>query len=120
MKTLTVRQPFAHLIMNGKKKIEVRSWKTNHRGPILIHSSMYGFAAKDGTIEEAEAIAEGLIKEGTQLRFGEILGTVEIVDIIWDEEGEVYEWYLRNPKPLRKTIEAKGRTMLWEYKGPLK
>jgi hypothetical protein len=66
MRTLSLRQPWAWLIVNGYKDIEIpslphsltaypgsftfdvahparsienRSWRTNHRGPLLIHAS---------------------------------------------------------------------------------
>ncbi|MCA9418448.1 MAG: ASCH domain-containing protein [Candidatus Omnitrophica bacterium] len=40
MKAISIRQPFAHYIVTGDKKIEYRSWRTNYRGPILIHASL--------------------------------------------------------------------------------
>ena len=39
MKVLTIREPWASLIINGYKEYEFRSWKTNYRGKILIHTS---------------------------------------------------------------------------------
>lgn len=39
MKTLAIRQPYAALILAGAKTIEVRSWPTTHRGPLLIVAS---------------------------------------------------------------------------------
>ena len=39
MKVLSIKEPFASLIMNKKKRIETRSWKTNYRGEIYIHAS---------------------------------------------------------------------------------
>ena len=38
MKVLTLKQPWATLIMQGDKKYEFRSWKTKHRGDLLIHA----------------------------------------------------------------------------------
>lgn len=38
-KCLSVRQPWASLIANGQKSIEVRSWSTNYRGPLVICAS---------------------------------------------------------------------------------
>ena len=38
MKTLTIKQPWASLIIDGYKKYEFRSWKTNYRGKLLIHA----------------------------------------------------------------------------------
>ena len=39
MKALSLKQPFAELILQGRKKIELRKWNTNFRGNFLIHSS---------------------------------------------------------------------------------
>jgi len=36
---LSVRQPWAWLIVNGHKDVENRTWSTQHRGDILIHAS---------------------------------------------------------------------------------
>src|SRR3989304_4826640 len=38
MKCLSVSQPFANLIVQGKKTIELRRWNTIFRGEFLIHS----------------------------------------------------------------------------------
>lgn len=39
MKTLTLTQPWASLVVDGDKQIETRSWKTDYRGPLAIHAS---------------------------------------------------------------------------------
>ena len=39
MLTLSIRQPWAWLIVNGWKNIENREWATRVRGPVLIHAS---------------------------------------------------------------------------------
>ncbi len=39
MKALSVKQPWAHLICPGPKRIETRSWYTQYRGDLLICSS---------------------------------------------------------------------------------
>lgn len=36
MKVITIKQPFASLIVENIKKYEFRTWKTNYRGKILI------------------------------------------------------------------------------------
>ena len=38
MKCISVCQPFADLIIDGKKIIELRTWNTNYRGKLLIHA----------------------------------------------------------------------------------
>ena len=39
MKALSIRQPWAWLIVNGHKDIENRGWPTNYRGNFLVHAS---------------------------------------------------------------------------------
>lgn len=39
MKALSIRQPWAWLILHGGKDIENRSWNTNFRGRFLIHAA---------------------------------------------------------------------------------
>lgn len=36
MRAISIRQPWAELIASGRKTIEVRSWVTHHRGPLLV------------------------------------------------------------------------------------
>lgn len=50
MKALTLRQPFASLVALGEKTIEVRTWATVHRGPILICSGSRDCILDDGDI----------------------------------------------------------------------
>lgn len=40
MKALTIKEPWATLIIEGYKEYEFRSWKTNYRGKILIHAGL--------------------------------------------------------------------------------
>jgi hypothetical protein len=37
-KAISIRQPWAWLIVNGFKDVENRSWKTKYRGPVLVHA----------------------------------------------------------------------------------
>ena len=45
---LSIRQPWAWLIVNGYKDVENRSWATKRRGPIWIHA---GKKIEKGSIE---------------------------------------------------------------------
>lgn len=40
VKVLTIKEPWATLIIEGYKCYEFRSWKTNYRGKILIHAGL--------------------------------------------------------------------------------
>ncbi len=39
MKCLSLKQPYAELVVDGRKTIETRRWNTNFRGQFFIHSS---------------------------------------------------------------------------------
>ncbi|MGI0133981.1 MAG: ASCH domain-containing protein [Candidatus Micrarchaeaceae archaeon] len=39
MKCLSLKQPFAELLVSGRKTIELRMWNTKYRGPFLVHAS---------------------------------------------------------------------------------
>jgi len=87
MKTLSLRQPFAALVVHYGKSIENRRWYTSHRGPFLIH------AAKGMTrleFDEALEFARGVLGEKcpseaelrSKLLFGGIVGRAELVDVV--------------------------------------
>jgi ASCH domain len=40
MKALSLKQPWAELVVSGKKTIELRSWDTKFRGKFLVHASL--------------------------------------------------------------------------------
>ena len=39
MKTLSLKQPWAELVVSGKKTIELRKWNTHFRGEFYVHAS---------------------------------------------------------------------------------
>ena len=39
IKALTIRQPWAELILRGRKPFELRTWRTKYRGPLVIHAA---------------------------------------------------------------------------------
>jgi hypothetical protein len=39
MKALSLRQPWAHMVVHGPKHIENRRWNTSFRGEFLIHAA---------------------------------------------------------------------------------
>ncbi|MBK1884667.1 ASCH domain-containing protein [Luteolibacter pohnpeiensis] len=104
MNALSIRQPWAWMIVNGHKDIENRPWKTHYRGQIYVH------AAKGMTHDEYGFAADFARKLGVhvppfdELERGGIVGTVKIVDCV-DEDpspwffGE-YGFLLKDPKPL--------------------
>jgi len=39
MKCLSIKQPFAELVVQGRRTIEIRTWNTKFRGEFLVHAS---------------------------------------------------------------------------------
>ena len=39
VKVLSVKNPFAYLILQGGKDVENRTWTTDYRGRLYIHAS---------------------------------------------------------------------------------
>jgi len=81
-----VRQPYAGLIAQGKKTIEMRSWRTDYRGPLLIcagrTSELYFEDPYEQTLYDAEfpcGVAVGIADLVSIHRFtpGDIEGTGE-------------------------------------------
>ena len=141
-KAITIKQPWASLIVDGLKDIENRTWKTKFRGRVLVHSGM------DNKWERL-SISAMLTEEQFNLCFdnefleqefpyGAIIGSVEIVDCvinhesIWAEKIKasdmllyhiantkppvIYNWVLANPIKFDKPIyNVKGKLSFWDY-----
>lgn len=54
MKALTIRQPYATLIMLGVKQFETRRWRTEYRGPLVIHAAQLGGATSTDALMRLE------------------------------------------------------------------
>src|SRR5690348_7650857 len=72
MKIITIRQPWAHLIVNRSKNIENRTWATSYRGPVLIHASL--------NINRAACRKHHLNPHSLQR--GGVVGIAEVVDCV--------------------------------------
>lgn len=107
MKTLSIRQPWAWLIIHGGKDIENRSWPTCFRGRFLVHAAK-GMTraeyedARDTAMHINPAIQLPAFEE---LARGGIVGSVELTDCIDDSASPwffgKFGFVLRNPEPLR-------------------
>lgn len=106
---LSIRQPWASLIVEGRKDIENRTWRTEHRGPILIH------AAKTPDHEARDRLC----------RYGDpsggIIGIAEVVDCVTGHQSPWFSgpigWVLANPRRLKLTPCA-GRLGLFRPELP--
>ena len=122
MKCLSVSQPYADLIINGKKTIELRTWNTKFRGEFLVHAPL----------KVKTDACERLGMDKTKLRTGVIIGKVELYDVkMYVSISELksdykshlasegffhhkYGFLLRNPQELRVPIPYKGSLGFFE------
>jgi hypothetical protein len=124
MKALTIRQPWAWLIVAGIKDVENRGWQPIYRGRCLIH------AAKGMTRDEYEEALDcahyvmgnvGIerIPEFSMLERGGIVGSANLVDVL-SPKAQRYGWHmpdqfglvLRDVQPL-PFLPCKGALGFW-------
>lgn len=91
MKALSVRCDYVMQMINGTKKIEYRTWKTNYRGPILMCS----------TAKRVPNSAPGYA-----------LCVMDLYRIDWNDVDQCYYWYIKL-KNLIDPIKVKGQLKLF-------
>ena len=128
MKVISIKEPFATLIMNKMKLIETRSWKTNYRGELYIHASGKSLAKE---FLNNQYVFE-LIKD-LDMNYGNIICKVNLVDCIYMDEKFLkkikknkqeynlgkyelgrYAWVFEDIVPITP-IETKGKLNIWNY-----
>lgn len=122
MKALSIRQPWAWLIIHGGKNIENRSWHTKFRGRFLVHAAK-GMTNKEYCDGLEFAMRAGDIRllrdfpTSQQMERGGIIGSVFLAD---SRDTSKSPWYmgekaflLVDPKPL-PFVPFKGRLNFFE------
>lgn len=106
MKALSIREPWATLIMRYSKRCENRSWPTSYRGPLVICASktidkfseddwehwvwMQGFDADDDLPDLHQLSKE--IQPGKALGIVDLIGCDRDRLTHWDDDGQ---WHFR-------------------------
>lgn len=107
---LSVRQPWADLIVDGIKDVENRTWSTDFRGRLLVHAP--------STVDRAavERVYRDLglaLPEGYDPVTGALLGWTEVVDCVTRHPSRFfagpYGFVLRHPQRLPRPIPWPGR-----------
>jgi hypothetical protein len=102
---LSIRQPYAELILQGEKRCEFRSRATHKRGRVYVYAGLQSGAEEDFARHHLRRDA---------LPTGVIVGTVEITDCT-GEPGD-YQWHLANPKRLKRPRKPKQHPQpTWFY-----
>ncbi|MGH9686291.1 MAG: ASCH domain-containing protein [Candidatus Acidiferrales bacterium] len=120
VRALSIGQPWAELILRHRKPFEVRSWKTNYRGPLLMHASQ--------RVNVTAAQALGIDRQ--KLVGGAFVGWAKLVDVRpftradakllkkrrGDDDGawepHLFSWVLKNVRRI-KPVPFKGRLGLF-------
>jgi hypothetical protein len=121
---LGIRQPWAELILQGRKTLEVRSQPTKVRGTVYIYASM-----QPALSDVAELAAAGANLEIGRLPRGVVLGTVDVVDCRPTHPGDstqacvpreilkdAFAWELAHPERLPAPLNIRFRPFgVWFY-----
>jgi hypothetical protein len=116
---LSVRQPWAELIVSGRKSVEVRSWITEYRGKLWVHAGK----KSDPLLEKAFDLHD-LFRGGF---IGSVIlsATVPLDSERWelwrqrhldsaDYLRGQFGWILESPIRFREPISAPGSLGLFE------
>jgi hypothetical protein len=129
-KALSVRQPYAWLLVNGIKTCENRSWDTKHRGTLIIHAGSKAMT-KDDWQWLGEICADLDIPvppaDDPLLQTGAIVGCVYLANVVakpdpdwelgwWDEES--LAWMISAAKQVEEPIPMKGKLQLFDVELP--
>lgn len=123
MKALSIKQPWAFLIIHGftehephqitihQKNIENRNWKTKFRGRFLVHASK-----QVDRVAMRKFIDKGLNPD--DLRRGEIIGSVDLIDVVTESDSHWFDgpigFVLKDPIAFNDPIPWKGQLGFWE------
>ena len=119
MKVLSLKQPYAELVVSGKKKIELRKWNTKFRGEFLIHASKkpdndamkrFGFDSLPcGFIIGKATLVD--VKKYLNKQEHEKDKSLHLASSDWGSYGFV----LKNPQRITP-ISSKGMLGFWDFK----
>ena len=123
MKVISIQEPYGSLILKGHKKIETRSWKTNYRGELYIHTSSTIFKGDNSKafnyIDKKDLVFGSIICKCKLVDCIEM--TEEFINSVDSKEKELgvysigrYAWILDDIEPI-EPIKTRGKLNIWEY-----
>jgi predicted transcriptional regulator len=119
MKALSLKQPYAELVVSGKKKIELRKWNTKFRGEFLIHApkhpdeeamKKFGFKSLPVSCIVGKATLKGVKTYGSP----EDCDKDKELHLASNDWGK-FGFILENPQRI-KEIPCGGNLGFWEFK----
>ena len=115
-KVLSIRQPWAALIVRGIKPVDNRTWRTDYRGIVLIHAAQaYDHDNSDPVIERLYNI------DPDALDYGAVIGMAYLADIVTQHRSPFfkgpYGWVFSQPRPV-KPVPMRGYVRLFNARLP--
>ncbi len=108
---LSIRQPYAWLIVQGIKPVENRTWRTNFRGRVLIHAGVT-YAKRDFADDFERWEGQGYPRTREEM-VGGIVGEAVIVDCVKEHPSPFFfgphGFVLAQAKAYPKLIAFGGR-----------
>lgn len=140
IRTISLWQPWATLVVIGAKTIETRGWNTTHRGQLAIHAAQHDTIGQR-ELCQCEPFRGELLKAGyksfEELPLGAIIGRCELSDTLsidnnqdlmpsvgtferafGDYSAGRFAWRMVNPQQFVKPIPARGRQGFWIWQAP--
>lgn len=109
---LSIRQPYAWLIVQGIKPVENRTWRTTFRGRVLIHAGVT-YPKRDFQDDCTLYARHNFYPPNREALTGGIVGEAVIVDCVREHPSEYfhgpYGFVLEQPKAYRALIPFGGR-----------
>lgn len=101
MKVLSIRNPWAWLVVHGLKDVENRNWSTVFRGRFAVHAGRaFDYQGYQWVQRKFPEIK---MPTPTEFDFMAVIGTVDLVDCVTCCESPWffgrYGFVLRNPRP---------------------
>ena len=125
MKCLSISQPFADLIISGKKTIELRSWNTNFRGEFLVHAPLRIRLEDTKRLNINKKFVTGAIIGKVQLYNVKKYDSIEEIKMerkfhmaSKKSHNKTFGFMLKNAKPFRIPIPWKGQLGLFDVDLP--
>lgn len=116
---LSVKQPWAELILQARKTIEVRTWTTAYRGPFVLHTG-----------KQPDLLALDLYPDVDGSTVGAFIGIADLIDIepfthsSWSRlrpahlvpggmPEVAFAWHVASPRRLVPPVPGPGRLGLF-------
>jgi hypothetical protein len=124
MYALSIKQPWLDLILDGKKTLEIRTWRTHYRGPLLLVSSK--FIDRTARLSIYPDVRKAALSDGHVL--GHALGVCKLVNCrpmkTCDKKAALCDfypgfiaWVLSDIKEI-EPFPVKGQLGLYEMEVP--